>query len=116
MIKGAKGSKGYEKAEDPLYVLENNLPIDYQFYVDHQIKQPLLRLFEPIFQNPEEKLFQGEHTRNKFVPKMNQAQGLGKFTVVKKTCLGCKNVLGSDEKCICKNCQPKKKQIYIERY
>lgn len=35
MIKGAKGSKGYEKAEDPLYVLENNLPIDFQFYIDH---------------------------------------------------------------------------------
>ena len=29
MIKAAKGSKGYEKSEDPLYVLQNNLPIDY---------------------------------------------------------------------------------------
>ena len=29
MIKGLKGSKGYEKSEDPLYVLQNNLPIDY---------------------------------------------------------------------------------------
>jgi DNA polymerase delta subunit 1 len=29
MIKGAHGSKNYEKSEDPLYVLQNNLPIDY---------------------------------------------------------------------------------------
>lgn len=29
MIKGLKGSKAYEKSEDPLYVLQNNLPIDY---------------------------------------------------------------------------------------
>jgi DNA polymerase delta subunit 1 len=35
MVKGAKGSKGYEKSEDPLYVLQNNIPIDYQFYLDN---------------------------------------------------------------------------------
>jgi DNA polymerase delta subunit 1 len=28
MVKGTKGSKGYEKSEDPIYVLNNNLPID----------------------------------------------------------------------------------------
>ena len=35
MIQAAKGSKGYEKSEDPLYALQNNLPIDYQYYLDH---------------------------------------------------------------------------------
>ena len=35
MVKGLKGSKGYEKSEDPLYVLQNNLPIDYDWYLDH---------------------------------------------------------------------------------
>ena len=29
MLQAAKGSKGYEKSEDPLYALQNNLPIDY---------------------------------------------------------------------------------------
>lgn len=53
IIKGAKGSKNYEKSEDPLYVLQNNLPIDYQYYLDNQIKQPLLRLLEPILKDPE---------------------------------------------------------------
>lgn len=28
MIKGTVGAKAWEKAEDPIYVLENNLPID----------------------------------------------------------------------------------------
>ena len=82
MIKAAKGSKGYEKSEDPLYVLQNNLPIDYQFYLEHQIKQPLLRLFEPAFPNAEALLFQGEHTRNVHIPKVATSSGLGKFTVV----------------------------------
>ena len=35
MIKGMKGSKGYEKSEDPIYALENNLPIDYQYYIEN---------------------------------------------------------------------------------
>lgn len=28
IVKAAKGAKAYEKAEDPIYALENNLPID----------------------------------------------------------------------------------------
>lgn len=35
MIKGTKGSKSYENSEDPLYVLKNNLPIDYNWYLTH---------------------------------------------------------------------------------
>ena len=38
MIKGAKGMKGYEKSEDPLFVLENNIPLDYTHYLEHQLK------------------------------------------------------------------------------
>jgi DNA polymerase delta subunit 1 len=113
MIKAAKGSKGYEKSEDPLYVLQNNLPIDFEFYLEHQVKQPLLRIFEPVFPNAEDKIFVGEHTRNKYVPKMATSSGLGKFTVVKKTCLGCKNVLPNEMEVLCERCQAKKKQIYI---
>ena len=48
MIRGVKNANCYEKAEDPLYALENDLPIDYQYYLDHHLKQPLIRLFEPI--------------------------------------------------------------------
>lgn len=60
-------------------------------------------------------LFQGEHTRSVYIPKMATSSGLGKFAVVKKTCLGCKNVLATGELVICEKCKPKKKMIYIER-
>jgi DNA polymerase delta subunit 1 len=33
MVKALKGSKGFEKSEDPLYVLQNNLPVDYEYYL-----------------------------------------------------------------------------------
>lgn len=31
LIQGGKGDRMWEKAEDPIYVLENNIPIDYQY-------------------------------------------------------------------------------------
>jgi DNA polymerase delta subunit 1 len=38
MIKLGKGARGYEKSEDPLYALENNLPLDYHYYLENQLK------------------------------------------------------------------------------
>ena len=38
MIRGMKGSKAYEKSEDPIYVLENNIPIDFNYYIENQMK------------------------------------------------------------------------------
>jgi len=29
-------------------VLENNIPIDTQYYLEQQLSKPLLRIFEPI--------------------------------------------------------------------
>lgn len=48
IIKGAKDSRAYEKAEDPLFVLENNIPIDTRYYLENQLSKPLMRIFEPI--------------------------------------------------------------------
>ena len=107
MIKGAKGMKGYEKSEDPLFVLENNLPLDYNHYLEHQLKQPLIRLFEPILQSPEQVLFVGEHTRTIYVPKVMNT-GLGRYAVVKKSCLACKRVVDRGE-ALCVQCKPKEK-------
>lgn len=42
------GARAYEKAEDPLFVLENNLPVDTRHYLENQLSKPLLRIFEPI--------------------------------------------------------------------
>ena len=117
MIQAAKGSKGFEKSEDPLYALHNNLPIDYQYYVDNQLKQPLIRIFEPILKDRvEQQLFTGDHMRNIFKPAMSSSSmGLFKFAKVQKTCLGCKNLLRGAQEIVCDNCEGRMKQIYIER-
>ena len=42
------GAAAYEKSEDPLYVLEHNVPIDTRYYLENQLSKPLMRIFEPI--------------------------------------------------------------------
>ena len=44
----SKGTPAYQKAEDPIYVLENNVPIDAEYYLTNMLSKPLMRLFEPI--------------------------------------------------------------------
>ena len=43
MIKGAVGAKAYEKAEDPVYVLENNVPIDATWCTSRTTRSPIFR-------------------------------------------------------------------------
>lgn len=58
-------------------------------------------------------MFVGEHTRTIYVPKVMNT-GLGRYAVVKKSCLSCKRVVERGE-ALCAQCKPKEKQIYVER-
>ncbi len=50
IVQGKRGKKNKElfvnRAEDPIYVLEKNLPLDTEYYVEKQILPPVLRIFE----------------------------------------------------------------------
>lgn len=56
IIRSGNNTAAYEKSEDPLYVLENNIPIDTKYYLDNQLSKPLLRIFEPILGDKAESL------------------------------------------------------------
>lgn len=72
MINGARGSKNYENAEDPQKVLEEDLPIDYDYYIQKQIKPPLERLIKNTgIVNNFDLLFAGEHTKLRYAPKIS---------------------------------------------
>lgn len=55
IVQGLKGDKSSACAEDPLYVLENRLAIDYTYYIENQMMKPLMRIFTPILA-PNEKM------------------------------------------------------------
>ena len=48
IIQGSKGAAAYEKSEDPIFVLENSIPIDTTYYLEQQLKNPLMSIFEPM--------------------------------------------------------------------
>lgn len=110
IIKGSKGQKIYEKSEDPLWVMEHNLPVDFEHYVEHQLKAPLTRIFEPVFgQAAETLLFQGNHMRTIFQHKASalNTNSLGKYTVAKEICMSCRKVLNpaiDKQDAFCQDC------------
>lgn len=112
IIQMHKGAKAFEKAEDPLYALEHNTPIDAQHYLEHQLKLPLTRLFDGVLENPESQLFHGEHTRH-VCKKAPTTGGLMKFAKVQLQCVGCKAPLkGAHEGAVCRNCKHKEPELY----
>ncbi|KAJ1937712.1 DNA-directed DNA polymerase delta, partial [Linderina macrospora] len=88
IIRGAKDARAYEKAEDPIFALENNLPIDTTYYLEQQLTKPLMRIFEPILGDKVGTLFNGTHTRTIHVSAPTTG-ALSRFMVRTKTCLGC---------------------------
>ena len=118
MIKGAVGAKAWEKAEDPIYVLENNLPIDTAWYLEHQLSEPIKRLFEPILPDNVNSLLEGDHTRK--IKKATPTNGgLMKFVAVTQRCLGCKASLSGGKKAgsvaLCPSCESRESEVYFEK-
>lgn len=54
IVQGPPNSKLADLAEDPEYVKEKKLKIDTQWYCEHQVKEPITRLFEPIENVPKD--------------------------------------------------------------
>ncbi|KAG1674520.1 DNA polymerase delta catalytic subunit [Nymphon striatum] len=112
IIAATKGAAAYMKSEDPIYVLENNIPIDTKYYLDQQLSKPLLRIFEPILgeHKAESILLRGDHTRTKIVV-TSKVGALSAFTKKRSTCIGCKALL-DNEGAVCKYCKVKESEIY----
>ncbi|VBB31786.1 unnamed protein product [Acanthocheilonema viteae] len=112
----AKGQKvpAYEKAEDPLYVLQNNIPIDTVYYLENQLAKPLARIFEPILGDKAESILTtGVHTLVKTVVQSKKS-GLSQFFQKTERCLSCKSSLPkgvSDATCM--YCKPNEGKVYI---
>lgn len=115
IIKGSAGAKNFERSEDPIYVLENNVPIDTKYYLDNQLAKPLGRIFEPILGETKAKsLLTGDHTRSITVAAPSIG-GLMKFAKKTQTCMGCKKPLVKKEEsggAVCSDCAPRVGELY----
>lgn len=104
--------KLYNRAEDPLFVLENNIQVDSKYYLTNQLQNPLTSIIEPII---------GERQTNAmFVVKSiklntgNTKGGLMGFIKKVATCKNCKSPLRKDEGPLCSNCISKSSELYVK--
>lgn len=115
IIAAAKGTPAYLKSEDPIYVLENNVAIDTQYYLENQLSNPLLRIFEPILGEKRAKaeLLEGSHTLSR-TKVTSSVGGLAGFAKKRNTCIGCKAVLDRDHAndAVCQHCRENESAIY----
>jgi len=109
----AKNTPAYDRSEDPLYVLQHNLSIDAQHYIEHQLQQPLMRIFGPIMKDAESVLFKGAHTLKVNKPTSNSG-ALAKFMTKSLRCLGCKAIIKSGS--LCAHClEEKAAQVVVAK-
>src|SRR5210317_908604 len=50
-------AKAFEKSEDPKYVEENNIPVDYHYYFENKFLNPVCDLLDPLYENTKQEIF-----------------------------------------------------------
>jgi len=45
------GTRQFEKVEDPKYSIDHGIPIDYEYYFEHQFKSSIETIFDPLMEN-----------------------------------------------------------------
>ena len=83
-------------------------------YLEHQLSEPIKRLFEPILPDNVNSLLEGDHTRriHKATPTTG---GLMKFAKVTQRCLGCRTTIASsaEDAALCAACKPNEAEFYL---
>ncbi|EJD34100.1 putative delta DNA polymerase [Auricularia subglabra TFB-10046 SS5] len=116
IVRGTKNARVYDRAEDPSYVLEHNIPIDTEYYLNNQLATPLMRIFEPVLGARAQGLLFGNHANSMKIATPTEG-GIVTYVVKKQRCLGCKTELNSrnmQNGAVCTNCASKTPDLYLK--
>ena len=69
---GDPKAKAFEKAEDPVFIEENNIPIDYHHYFTNKFLNPICDLLEPLVKDPKNEIFGELIAQHKPPPKKRE--------------------------------------------
>jgi DNA polymerase delta subunit 1 len=77
-------AKAYEKAEDPKYVEEHGVPVDYHYYFLNKFLNPVCDLLDPLYENVKEEIFGEIINAHKPVkpPKLPSLSGMKKDQLI----------------------------------
>ncbi|KAL6944574.1 DNA-directed DNA polymerase delta [Hanseniaspora osmophila] len=110
VIIGGNG-KLYTRAEDPLFVLENNIPIDSKYYLNNQLQNPVVSIIGPIIG---EKKAQAMFVVKSIKITTGKTGALMGFIKKVETCKNCKSPLRNEPGPLCRNCASKTTEIYLK--
>jgi|TARA_B100000401_G_scaffold157895_1_gene105522 DNA polymerase delta subunit 1 len=65
-------AKAFEKAEDPVFIEENKIPIDYHHYFTNKFLNPICDLLEPLVKDPKNEIFGELIAQHKPPPKKRE--------------------------------------------
>lgn len=131
IVRSTADTRLYQKSEDPLVALQNDLPLDYGYYIENQLRKPLTRLLTPVLGKDPASLFAGSHvmkvTLHSAAPETSNEYGKGgkrkrafcgidSFFKRTLTCLSCRRTLLPGQKTVCDECRRDGKELeaYIE--
>ena len=69
---GDPKAKAFEKAEDPVFIEENKIPIDYHHYFTNKFLNPICDLLEPLVKDPKNEIFGELIAQHKPPPKKRE--------------------------------------------
>jgi DNA polymerase delta subunit 1 len=77
-------AKAYEKAEDPKYVEEHGVHVDYHYYFVNKFLNPVCDLLDPLYENVKEEIFGEIINQHKPVkpPKLPSLSGMKKNELI----------------------------------
>ena len=77
-------AKAYEKAEDPKYVEEHGIPVDYHYYFLNKFLNPICDLLDPLYENVKDEIFGEIINQHKPVkpPKLPSLSGMKKDELI----------------------------------
>ncbi|SSD60792.1 probable DNA polymerase delta catalytic subunit [Saccharomycodes ludwigii] len=108
----AGNDKLFNRAEDPLYVLENNIPIDSKYYLNNQLQNPIISIIAPIIGEKQATSMFVVKSIKISTPK--STGGLMGFMRKVETCKNCKKPLEKGEGPLCKGCQNQTTEYYAK--
>lgn len=106
----AKDAKS-EKAEEPLFAIENNVPIGVDHYLE-ELESNLTPIFALIMKKPSE-LFHGAHARTRVLPSLPPSGPLAKSMIRYGKCYGCHAQIAPNTM-ICKDCTSNKAELFYQ--
>ena len=81
---GDPKAKAFEKSEDPKYVEEHSIPVDYHYYFLNKFLNPVCDLLDPLYENVKEEIFGEIINQHKPVkpPKLPSLSGMKKEQLI----------------------------------